>query len=135
MEEYENYAEHIHEHSNEHAEHAAHGGGKDKWVVWVAMTTAVFAVLAAITGLLAGDHADEAMLSQIHASDQWAYYQAKGIKAEVLTNNNKLLIAFGKKPSPQDSAKVKGYKKDQDDISKEAKAAEKESHEHVAKHK
>lgn len=136
MEEYENYAENVHEHSNEHAEHAAHhGGAKDKWIVYVAMTTAVFAVLAAITGLLAGDHADEAMLSQIHASDQWAYYQAKGIKAEVLTNSDKLLIAIGKKPSAQDSAKIKQYKKEQDDISKEANAAETESHEHVAKHK
>src|ERR1700744_3169616 len=113
MEEYENYAEHIHEHSNEHAEHAAHGGGKDKWVVWVAMTTAVFAVLAAITGLLAGDHADEAMLSQIHASDQWAYYQAKGIKAETLNQTSKLLVALGKKPSAQDSAKIKSNKDEQ----------------------
>lgn len=136
MEEYENYAENIHEHSNEHAEHAAHHGDpKDKWIVYVAMTTAIIAVLAAITGLLAGDHADEAMLSQIHASDQWAYYQAKGIKAEVLGNSNKLLIALGKKPSAQDSAKIKSYKSDQAEITKEAKSAENESHEHVERHR
>jgi len=98
MDEFENYAENIHEHSNEHAEHAAHHGGeKDKWVIWVAMTTAVIAVLAAITGLLAGDHADEAMLSQIHASDQWAFYQAKGIKSDVIASGDKLLLAMGKK--------------------------------------
>jgi len=136
MEEYENYAEHIHEHSNEHAEHAAHeGGGKDKWVIWVAMTTAVFAVLAAITGLLAGDHADEAMLSQIHASDQWAFYQAKGIKSDVIASGSKILLALGKKPSAQDSAKIVSNKAEQAGIMKEAKAAEKESKEHSSLHK
>jgi hypothetical protein len=136
MDEFENYAENIHEHSNEHAEHAAnHGGGKDKWVVWVAMTTAVIAVLAAITGLLAGDHADEAMLSQIHASDQWAFYQAKGIKSDVIASADKLMLAVGKKASPQDSAKIASNKTEQADIMKEAKAAEKESKEHSAKHK
>jgi len=136
MEEYENYAEHIHEHSNEHAEHAAHeGGGKDKWVIYVAMTTALIAVLAAITGLLAGDHADEAMLSQIHASDQWAFYQAKSIKSDVIAQGDKLMLALGKKTSPQDSAKISSNKADQVKIMAEAKAAEKESHEHSAKHK
>lgn len=134
MDEIENYAENIHEQSNEHAHHAAHEG-TDKWVIYVAMTTAVIAVLAAITGLLAGDHADEAMLSQIHASDQWAYYQAKGIKSDVLATGDKLLVAIGKKPSAQDSAKLKLYKTDQAKISKEATAAQNESKEHVEKHK
>ncbi|HZY38946.1 MAG TPA: DUF4337 domain-containing protein [Mucilaginibacter sp.] len=136
MDEFENYAENIHEQSNEHAHHAAHHGGeKDKWVIWVAMTTAVIAVLAAITGLLAGDHADEAMLSQIHASDQWAFYQAKGIKSDVLASGNKLLLAMGKKPAAQDSAKIASNKKEQADIMKEARAAEAESKDHSAKHK
>jgi hypothetical protein len=135
MDEIENYAENIHEQSNEHAHHAAHEGGKDKWVIFVAMTTAVIAVLAAITGLLAGDHADEAMLSQIHASDQWAFYQAKGIKSDVIAQGDKLMLALGKKPSPQDSAKISSNKADQAKIMAEAKGAEKESHEHSAKHK
>jgi hypothetical protein len=136
MDEFENYAENIHEQSNEHAHHAAHhGDAKDKWVIWVAMTTAVIAVLAAITGLLAGDHADEAMLSQIHASDQWAFYQAKGIKSDVIASGDKIMLALGKKPSAQDSAKVASNKTEQAGIMAEAKAAEKESKEHSAKHK
>jgi len=92
MDEIENYSESIHEQSNEHAHHAA-AEGKDKWVVWVALSTAIVAVLAAITGLLAGSHADDAMLAQMHSSDQWAFYQAKGIKADMLTSSNNLLIA------------------------------------------
>jgi len=134
MSEIENYAENIHEQGNEHAHHAL-SEGKDKWVLFVALTTAVIAVLAAITGLLAGDHSDEAMLSQIHASDQWAYYQAKGIKSEVIASTDKMLLAVGKKPSAQDSVKIKENKAEQAKISKEAKDAETESHEHVAKHK
>ncbi len=134
MDEIENYSEHIHEQSNEHAHHAAKEG-KDKWVIYVAMTTALIAVFAAITGMLAGDHADEAMLSQIHASDQWAYYQAKGIKSDVIAQSDKVLVAMGKKPSAQDSAKIKSYKTEQAEISKEANGAQNESKEHVAKHK
>ena len=64
MEEIENFSEKIHEQSNEHAHHML-SEGKEKWVLYVALTTAVIAVLAAIAGLVAGDHADEAMLSQM----------------------------------------------------------------------
>jgi Domain of unknown function (DUF4337) len=56
----------------------------------VALTTALFAALAAIASLLAGSTVNEALALkndattlQAQASDQWAYYQAKGIKAAV----------------------------------------------------
>jgi len=39
----------------------------------VALSTAILAVLAAIAGLLSGKHANEAMMNQIEASDQWNY--------------------------------------------------------------
>jgi len=69
MSEIEDYSENVREQSNEHAHHILKEG-KEKWVLFVALTTAVFAVLAAITGLIASDHADEAMLAQIKSSDQ-----------------------------------------------------------------
>jgi hypothetical protein len=50
----------------------------------VALSTAILAVLAAIASLLSGEHANEAMMNQIEASDQWGHYQAKSIKAAVL---------------------------------------------------
>ena len=133
MDEIENYAEHIHEQSNEHAHHIL-SEGKDKWVLFVALSTALIAVLAAITGLLAGEHADEAMLAQIHSSDQWAFYQAKGIKADMLNSSNHLLIAMGKTPDTADVAKVKREKQEQAEIMAKAKEYKKESDEHVAKH-
>jgi len=134
MSEIENYSENIHEQGNEHAHHIL-SEGKERWVLYVALTTAVIAVLAAITGLLAGDHSDEAMLAQIKSSDQWAYYQAKGIKSDVLASSNNLLIAMGKTPAAKDTAKVNANKKEQAKISAEARALQKEADEHVAKHK
>src|SRR5476651_1425006 len=111
MDDIEDFSEKIHEQSNEHAHHILQEG-KEKWVLFVALSTALIAVLAAITGLLAGAHADEAMLSQIRSSDQWAYYQAKGIKSEVLNTSNKLLVAMGKQPVAEDVAKVADNKKE-----------------------
>ena len=134
MDEIENYSEHIHEESNEHAHHIL-AEGKEKWVLYVALTTAVIAVLAAITGLLAGDHADEAMITQIKSSDSWAFYQAKSIKSEIIAASGKTLIAMGKKPAPQDSAKIQSNKSDQVKIMADAKKYAAESDEHVARHK
>jgi hypothetical protein len=64
MDEIEDYSETVHEQSDEHAEHLAHAsGGKEKWVIWVALSTAVIAVFAAITGLMAGTSADERQIN------------------------------------------------------------------------
>ena len=56
----------------------------------VALTTALFAAVAAIASLEAGSTVNEALALkteatqfQAKASDQWAYYQAKGLKATV----------------------------------------------------
>jgi len=133
MEEIEDPTESLHEHIHEGAHHAQ-SEGKDRWVIFVALTTAVIAVLSAITSLLAAHHADESMLSQIHASDQWAYYQAKGIKTDVIISEGKILKAIGKQQDSADVAKIKENKKQQQEISKEAKEAEEESHKHVESH-
>src|SRR2546427_1180411 len=50
-----------------------------------ALSAAVLAALAAVASLLSGHYSNEAMLEQLRASDQWNYYQAKGIKASVLS--------------------------------------------------
>lgn len=133
MEEIENFSEKIHEQSNEHAHHIL-SEGKEKWVLYVALTTAVFAVLAAIAGLMAGAHADEAMLTQMKASDSWAFYQAKGIKSEMLLTSNKILVAIGKQPVAEDAVKVTENKTEQAKIKKEAEDFQKESVVHTGKH-
>lgn len=135
MDEIEDYSEKIHEQSNEHAHEILHQNeGKNKWVLYVALSTAVIAVLAAITGLLAGNHADDAMLTQIHASDQWAFYQSKGIKAELLAATDHMLVVMGKQSDTVDSKKIAKYKQQQQDIMQKATEYQKESDTHVERH-
>ena len=57
----------------------------------VALTAALLSVLAAITALFASHYANEAMIEQIQASDQWSFYQAKGIKSVVLEKANRIV--------------------------------------------
>jgi hypothetical protein len=53
---------------------------KEKWQGWLALSTAIMAVLAALTTLYMGKYSSRAIMSQGQESDQWAYYQAKSIK-------------------------------------------------------
>jgi hypothetical protein len=117
MEEAEVPLEDLTEHIHHSAEHGA------SWISWVALSTAVLAVLAAITGLLAGARVNEAMMNQIEASDRWAYYQAKGIKASVLDAK----MSLSTQPNEQDHAKAERYQEEQNEIQKDAKEKETEA--------
>src|SRR6185312_7504692 len=118
MEEAEVPLEHLHEHVKETAEHSGAA-----WISWVALSTAILAVLAAITGLLSGKHANEAMMSQIEAADQWAFYQAKGIKAAVLDAK----MTLSGTPNELDHEKAERYREEQNEIQNEAKTREREA--------
>ena len=125
MEEAEVPLEHLHEEVHHHAEHSG-----EKWISWVALSTALLAVLAAIAGLLSGKHANEAMMSQIQAADHWAYYQAKGIKAAVLDAK----MSLGANPQADDQRKAERYAEEQSEIQKEANAKESEAKENFHQH-
>ena len=53
---------------------------KEKWQGRLALSTAIMAVLAALTTLYMGKYSSRAIMSQGQESDQWAYYQSKSIK-------------------------------------------------------
>jgi uncharacterized protein DUF4337 len=125
MEEAEVPLEQLQEEIHHHAEH-----GGAPWISWVALSTAILAVLAAISGLLSGKHANEAMMSQIEASDQWAYYQAKGIKAAILDAKTTL----ASEATDRDKEKAKQYQEDQVDIKREAEHKETEAKANFHKH-
>ena len=125
MEEAEIPLEHLHEHT----QHAAEHGGA-RWISGVALSTAILAVLAAIAGLLSGSHANEAMMAQIEASDQWAFYQAKGIKAAVLDAKQTL----SGQASEADRAKSAKYTEEQNEIQHEARAKQAEAKSNFHKH-
>ncbi len=117
------------EHINEHAHHS-----KVSWILGVALTSALLAAFAAVASLMAGGHANEAMMEQMQSSDQWAYYQAKGIKAGVLAAKVDLLKALGKPVSAADEEKQVEYKKEQKEIQEIAEHKTKESKGHLHVH-
>lgn len=125
MEESEVPLEHLHEHVKETAEHSG-----ATWISWVALSTAILAVLAAIASLLSGENANEAMMNQIEASDQWNYYQAKGIKGAVLDAKMTLSGA----PDESDRSKRDRYEKEQEKIKSEAEGKEAAAKSYFHKH-
>lgn len=63
---------------------------RDSWTKYVSLSTICLAVLAAIATQKGGGYTsatmkqlNEATFNQAEASDQWAYYQAKGIKQSI----------------------------------------------------
>ena len=64
---------------------------KEKWQGWLALSTAIMAVLAALTTLYMGKFSSRAILAQGQESDQWAYYQAKSIKGHTYEINKKTM--------------------------------------------
>ncbi|HEY2434928.1 MAG TPA: DUF4337 family protein [Vicinamibacterales bacterium] len=99
----------------------------------VALTTALLAALGAVSSLRAGDTVNEALVLkteagrlQAEASDQWAYYQAKGIKAQVQASAASAYEAAGKSVPPAVAAAVAKYAEDQKEIEHAAREKEHE---------
>jgi len=125
MEEAEVPLEHVHEHVHETAKHS-----REAWMSWVALSTAILAVLAAIASLLSGEHANEAMMNQIEAANQWNYYQAKSIKAAVLDTKTSLAGTANE----SDQAKRDRYEIEQEEIKREAEHKEAAAKSYFHKH-
>jgi hypothetical protein len=99
----------------------------------IALTTALLAALAAIAALRAGATVNEALVLkteaarlQSEASNQWAYYQAKGIKAMVQETSRAVWLANGKTPPRELEEATKRYAAQQAEIQKEAQTREHE---------
>src|SRR5438874_4456725 len=99
----------------------------------IALTTALLAAFGAVAALRAGDTVNESLVLkteagrlQAEASDQWAYYQAKGIKASVQDGVRTTWIAAGK-PVPSDvEQSIQRYVEEQKDIEHAAREKEHE---------
>ena len=136
MEDIEVPTEHLQEEILHYAQHHKVGAGaqQDGWINLVALTTAILAVFAAVSALLSGHHSNEAMIEQIKAANQWAYYQAKGVKGSVLSSKLELQESLGQTTSIQDREKVQVYKKEQEEISRDAREKEVLSQKHLEHH-
>ena len=98
----------------------------------IALTTALLAAIAAIASLLAGSTVNEALVlkseatqRQAQASDQWAYYQAKGIKAAVASAAATFVTTNGRAADSLGGL-ARRYAREQDSITAIARAFERE---------
>jgi len=125
MEEIEIPTEHLHEAIMEKTEELLEKGG-GKLTLYIAVCTALMAVFAAMAGLMAGHHSNEALIDQVKSSDQWAFYQAKSIKAEI-----RLLQTSAVSTNTKSAEQMK---KEEDEIKKAAEEYERSSEAHLKKH-
>jgi hypothetical protein len=114
----------VDEELQEHTEHA-----KEPFDKKVAGTMAILAAFLAVVSVAGQIMISEELKEQQRASDQWSYYQAKSIRryqSEVARD----LFAGMKLPdqSAQYQKNSEKYRKDDDDIQKEAQGLEQESH-------
>ena len=105
------------------------------WTRWIALTTAILAVFAAISALQAGKLANESLLEkntailyQAQASDKWAEFQAKSIKGNLATQTSELLENFhgSEKKVKEWTEKSKRYAEEKTELQEKAKELEAE---------
>jgi Domain of unknown function (DUF4337) len=124
-----------------HHESGAHEPKPERMIP--AITAAVLAVLAAFGSLLSGHAANEAILAQTRATDQWAYYQAKGTKEQIFDVGSQVINALTEGTAQADRARaalerfrgeVQRYEREKDEIKREAERLEEESRHEYRKH-
>jgi len=112
------------------------GEKKESWVTFLALTTAILAVLAAVTTMFMGKYSTRTVLLQAQESDQWAYYQAKSIKGHTYEIQKQkieleLLQATGISSAARDTieavldkygANISRYDKEKEEIKTKAEA-------------
>jgi hypothetical protein len=127
---------------DEHVEHAhgEHGGGhgaaakpQPSWIKYLSLTTAMVAVLAAVSSLLSGGNSNEAileksnaMLNQSLASDQWAFYQAKSLKGSLAQSEAEIVMESKPAVAAKFVEDSKRYKAEGEEIQKKAQEYEKQ---------
>ena len=109
---------------------------KEKWLTYLSATTVIIAVCATLSTFKGGGYSTKALLHQSKASDQWAHFQAKGIKSyiyevevenintQLLEKNNEDVIASLTKRKDKYNQKIEQYGKEKEEIKKEAEKLE-----------
>src|SRR5207248_11005979 len=121
------------EHLHEEIHHAVSQHG-ERWMLGVALSSALLASLAAVASMTAGHYAAEAMTCQIESANQWSYFQSKSIKEAQLKSKMELLDALGRRAADADKTKVAEYTQDKEQIQKRAEELAKESKHYLHTH-
>lgn len=95
----------------------------------VGLTTAIVAVLLAITTMLGHRSHTESVFLQTKANDQWAYYQAKNIRSHMYVADAKIaaLLPNGKALADDFKKSSTDQKESADDVLEKAQEFEKEA--------
>ena len=82
---------------------------KEKWLNWLALTTLIFSAAATLGSSKAGGYSGKSTTSQILASDQWSFFQAKSTKQHLyeLQRDSLTLQALAAPESAQPKFKEK----------------------------
>jgi uncharacterized membrane protein len=112
---------------------------KEPWLNYLALTTVILAVCATLATFKGGGYSTRSVMSQTQASDQWAFFQAKGIKSYLYELQKEkiemeLVALQGKgqqqaaetyrKKADDYAKKIQKYDGEKAEISKEAKKFE-----------
>jgi hypothetical protein len=107
----------------------------ERWLRLISLSTAVLAVVAAVASLQSSALVNESLMEQIkaaqlqaQASDQWNYFQAKGIKANIAVQTADLLSANPSQASLAGKHQQAGerYRQEQTELETRARELERE---------
>jgi transposase len=82
---------------------------KEPWLNYLALTTIIFAVAATLSTFKGGGHSTRSVLSQEKASNKWAYYQSKSLKAYIFETQKDLLELESQRISPSEKKNIEAY--------------------------
>jgi hypothetical protein len=91
---------------------------KETWIQWVALTTTILAVCAAISSLKSSSYSTKVQIHTTKEANHWAYYQSKSIKEHSFRLNRDILryanLLGNSNPQAQQflTAKIKDYDKE-----------------------
>ena len=117
----------------------------DRWTQWVALTTTILAVCAAISSLKGGAYSTKTTLATTRENDKWAQYQSKSIKENLLAVEKSLLeVQAQEARTPEGKAlisarlaklggEIERYEKEKGELRKEAEKiqADEESYQRI----
>jgi len=115
-----------------------HHGHHPSAMLLQAITAATLAVLAALGSLLSGHAANQAILAQTRAVDQWAYYQSKGTRGHLYEVGAELVGALSESQGTASSDHInkalirfqgmsQKYDREKEEIKQEAEHLEEEA--------
>jgi len=107
---------------------------KEPWLNYLALTTVILAVCATLSTFKGGGYSTKSVISQAQASDEWAYFQAKGVKANLYEmQRDKLTLELDTLPASAPESTRKRYAQLVEDYGKKVKRYSEERNQIQAK--